>query len=93
MADTVDRAAFSSAADEAARRNDARPPSDEHDGQSIVELVERLGRELGELGVSEARLETARNAPAVQRTARDLAGTLVLVIAALTQRSCSPTWR
>ena len=51
---------------------------------SLTELFEQLGRDLGELGVSEAQLEAARNMPEVRRAARNVAGTLVVVLAALT---------
>jgi len=54
------------------------------DDRSLTELVEQLGRELGELGVFEAQLEAARNMPEVRRAARDVVGTLVVVVAALT---------
>jgi hypothetical protein len=54
------------------------------DGPSLTELFEQLGRQLSELGLSEAQLEAARNMPDVRRTARDIAGALVVVIAALT---------
>jgi len=95
MADTVDRAASSSSADEAedpeSRETEADEPKEHEDeadapegGPSLTELFEQLGRELGELGMSEAQLEAARNMPEVRRVSRDIAGALVVVIAALT---------
>jgi hypothetical protein len=51
---------------------------------SLTELLEQLGRDLGELGVSEAQLEAARNMPEVRRAARDVTGTLIVVVTALT---------
>jgi hypothetical protein len=54
------------------------------DTRSLTELLEQLGRDLTELGMSEAQLEAARNMPDVRRTARDVAGTLVVVVAAVT---------
>jgi hypothetical protein len=54
------------------------------DSPSLTELIEQLGRDLGELGVSEAQLEAARNMPEVRRAARDIVGTVVLALAALT---------
>ena len=95
MADTVDRAASSSSADEAedpeSRETEADEPKEHEDeadapegGPSLTELFEQLGRELGELGMSEAQLEAARNMPEVRRVSRDIAGALIVVIAALT---------
>jgi hypothetical protein len=54
------------------------------DDRSVTELLEQLGRELSELGVAETQLEAARNLPEVRRAARDIAGALVIVVAALT---------
>jgi hypothetical protein len=54
------------------------------DARSVTELLEQLGRDLSELGVSEAQLEAARNMPEVRRASRDIASTLVVVVAALT---------
>jgi hypothetical protein len=54
------------------------------DDRSLTELFEQLGRELSELGVSEAQLEAARNMPEVRRAARDIVGALIVVIAAVT---------
>ncbi len=53
------------------------------DAPSVTEFFEQLGRELSELGLSEAQLEAARNMPEVRRAARDISGVLVLVVAAL----------
>ena len=65
-----------------------KPPDEEAEApdepQSVTELLEQLSRELSELGTSAAQLEAARNMPEVRRTARDVAGVLVLVLAALT---------
>jgi hypothetical protein len=54
------------------------------DDQSLTELVEQLAGDLSELGKSEAQLEAARNMPEVRQSARDVAGALVVVVAALT---------
>jgi hypothetical protein len=54
------------------------------DGPSLTELLEQLGRDLSELGMRETQLEAARNMPEVRRAAHDIAGALVVVIAALT---------
>jgi Putative Actinobacterial Holin-X, holin superfamily III len=54
------------------------------DSRSVTELLEQLRRELSDLGISEAQLEAARNLPEVRRVARELAGALVVVLAALT---------
>ena len=62
----------------------AEAAEDAEAAPSLTELFEQLGRELGELGVSEAQLEAARNLPEVRRAARDVAGTLVVVVAAMT---------
>jgi hypothetical protein len=51
---------------------------------SVPELLEQLGHELGELGASEAQLEAGRNMPEVRRAVRDIAGILVVVLAAVT---------
>lgn len=69
--------------DDEARRaeQEAEEPDDD---RSVPELLEQLGRELSELGRSAAQLEAARNMPEVRRSARDIAGTLVVVLAALT---------
>lgn len=63
------------------REEDGASPED---GRSLTELLEQLGRELSEWGASEARLEAARNMPEVRGAARDIVGTLVVVIGALT---------
>jgi Putative Actinobacterial Holin-X, holin superfamily III len=99
MADTVDTAASLSPADEPEKPPDAASrdePSEPHDAaprdeaeepedaRSLTELLEQLGRDLGDLGKREAELEAARNMPEVRRSARDIAGALVVVVAALT---------
>jgi hypothetical protein len=53
-------------------------------GRSVTELFEQLGRDLSELGMSETQLEAARNLPEVRRAAREIAISLVVVIATLT---------
>jgi hypothetical protein len=63
------------------RKEQAEEPED---SRSVTELLEQLRRELSELGISEAQLEAARNLPEVRRAARDFAGALVVVVAALT---------
>jgi hypothetical protein len=68
--------------DEAERREEGT--EEPEDAGSVTELLEQLGRELSELGKSEAQLEAARNLPEVRRSARDIAGALVVVVAALT---------
>jgi hypothetical protein len=100
MADTVDTAAPLSPADEADKPADAQSAPGEceaegperpeeaaaepQDGRSLTELFEQLGRELSGLGMSEAQLEAARNMPEVRRSARDIVGALVVVLAGLT---------
>jgi Putative Actinobacterial Holin-X, holin superfamily III len=74
-------------ADEADKPQDAAPADEAEtpqDARSVTELLEQLGRELSELGMSEAQLEAARNMPEVRRAARDIVGALVIVVAALT---------
>jgi Putative Actinobacterial Holin-X, holin superfamily III len=97
MADTADTAASPPYADRADEPQDAQSdrPQDEaerreeeaeeaEEARSVMELLEQLGHELSELAKSEAQLEAARNMPEVRRTARDIAGALVVVLAALT---------
>jgi hypothetical protein len=68
--------------DEAGGREEgAEEPEDD---QSLTELLEQLAGELSELGKSEAQLEAARNMPEVRQSAHDIAGALVVVVAALT---------
>jgi hypothetical protein len=79
-------------ADETEVPPDARSAGPESNGEkpepeetgSVTELFEQLGRELAELFASEAQLEAARNLPEVRRSARDIAGALVVVVASLT---------
>jgi multidrug efflux pump subunit AcrB len=54
------------------------------DAPSVTELLEQLGRQLGVLVLSEAQLETSRNAPEVRRAAGAIAGAAVAAIAFLT---------
>ena len=74
-------------ADETEEPQDA-PPADEagepEDARSISELFEQLGRDMSDLGKSEAQLEAARNMPEVRASARDISGALVVAVAALT---------
>jgi hypothetical protein len=64
------------------------PPEEEleetDDTRSVTELLEQLGRDLGVLVLSEAQLETSRNAPEVKRAAAAVAGAVVAAIAFLT---------
>ncbi|HYB25004.1 MAG TPA: phage holin family protein [Solirubrobacteraceae bacterium] len=66
---------------------EAEEPEEEaeepEDARSVTELLEQLSRELSDLVMSEARLEAARNMPEVRRSARDIAGALVVAVAAL----------
>jgi hypothetical protein len=70
------------------RGDEPEGPEDEdeelEDAQPLTELFEQLGRDLTELGKSETQLEAARNLPEVRRSARDLAGALIVVLAGLT---------
>ena len=75
MTETADSAAASAADDEAKDREAAR---------SVTELLEQFGRGLGRLVLREAQLEASRNMPEIRRTARDLVGALVVVLALLT---------
>lgn len=97
MTDTVHTAAAPSPADDAATPQDGGSVDAERseeqqgdeaqepeDNRSLTELLEQLGRDLSALGVSETQLEAARNMPDVRRAARDIAGALIVVIAALT---------
>jgi hypothetical protein len=87
MADTVDPAASLSPADDADEPREAAPaeqPGAPADDRSVTELFEQLGFELSELSMSEGRLEAARNLPEVRRSARDLSGALIVIVAALT---------
>jgi Putative Actinobacterial Holin-X, holin superfamily III len=69
---------------EKAQADDEEESEKSEDGPTLTELVELLGRRLSELGAAEAKLEAARNMPEVRRGARDGAGALVVVLAALT---------
>jgi hypothetical protein len=88
MADTVDPAASLSPADDTEESYGAAPVAEAdqkpEDPRSVTELLEQLGHELTDLSMCEGRLEAARNLPEVRRTARDIAGALILVVAALT---------
>jgi hypothetical protein len=63
---------------------DEEPEAAEEAGPSLTELVEELGHQLTELGVAEAQLQAARNMPGVRQAVRDVAGALVVVVAAIT---------
>ena len=75
MTEKVDSPAFTSPEDQVDEADEA---------SSVTELVEQLGRELGVLALSEAQLETSRNAPAVKRGGVVVAGAAVAAIALLT---------
>jgi hypothetical protein len=75
VTEKVDSPAFTSPEDEIDEADEA---------SSVTELVEQLGRELGVLALSEAQLETSRNAPEVKRGAVAVAGAAVTAIALLT---------
>ena len=57
-------------------------PEDETE-QPVMELLERLARDLGVLVVCEARLAAARHRPELRRTARDVAAAAILAVALL----------
>lgn len=63
------------------RGEEAEAPEE---ARSIPDLLEELSRELSALGKSETQLEAARNMPEVRQSARDIAGALIVVVAALT---------
>jgi hypothetical protein len=67
-------------AEEPGGRKETEEPED---ARSLTELLEQLGRELSDLGMSEAALEAARNMPEVRRAARDGVAALVAVVAGL----------
>jgi hypothetical protein len=75
LTETVDSADLSSPEEEVDEAAEDR---------SVTELLEQLGRELGVLVLSEAQLETSRNAPEVKRAAAAAAGGGVAAIALLT---------
>jgi hypothetical protein len=54
------------------------------EAESLTELLEQLGRELGVLALRESRLEASRNMPEIRRAARDGAGAAVAALALLT---------
>ena len=60
----------------------ASEPEDETE-QPVMELLERLARDLGVLVVCEARLAAARHRPELRRTARDVAAAAILAVALL----------
>jgi hypothetical protein len=75
LTETVDSPAFPSPEEEVEEADEAR---------SVTELLEQLGRDLGVLVLSEAQLETSRNAPEVKRAAAAVAGAVVAAVAFLT---------
>lgn len=75
MAETADDVAASSA--EADEAKDESPPS-------ITELLIQLGRDVSVLAFLESQLSAARHLPEARRTARDITGALVAVLAFLT---------
>jgi Putative Actinobacterial Holin-X, holin superfamily III len=68
----------------AASEQRAAETEEPEEARSLTDLFEELGRELSDLGKSEAQLEAARNMPEVRQSARDIAGALIVVLAALT---------
>jgi hypothetical protein len=72
------------ATEEEPEERDEEPEAAEEAGPSLTELVEELGHQLTELGVAEAQLQAARNMPGVRQAVRDVAGALVVVVAAIT---------
>lgn len=90
MAETTDEVHASSAEAEEAKDEEpkdeepkAEEPKDE-DAPSITELLIQLGRDVSVLVFLESQLAASRNLPEVRRTARDLAGALIVALAALT---------
>jgi hypothetical protein len=68
----------------AAPEQRAEEAEEPEEAPSLTDLLEELGRELSDLGKSEAQLEAARNMPEVRQSAREIAGALIVVLAALT---------
>jgi hypothetical protein len=58
--------------------------TEEDTGQSLMELVEQLGRELSALLYYESRLAVLEHRPEIRRKARDLAGMGLVVLGLLT---------
>jgi hypothetical protein len=63
---------------------DGDEPTEQDESPSVTELVVQLGRDLSVLALCEAQLQASRNMPEVQRAARDLAATLLVVVALAT---------
>ncbi|MBV9416125.1 MAG: hypothetical protein JO363_14175 [Solirubrobacterales bacterium] len=80
MADTADEVHASSTEDEEPKQEEAK----DEEAPSITELLVQLGRDVSVLVFLESQLAASRNLPEVRRMARDLAGTLIVVLAALT---------
>jgi hypothetical protein len=72
MADTVEPVDVSS---------DGNEPAEQDESPSVTELVVQLGRDLSVLALCEAQLQASRNMPEVRRAARDLAASLLVVVA------------
>jgi len=63
----------------------ADPPTEDDDEQeSVTELLEQLGRQMGALTYHEARLAAARHKPELVRAGRDVTFALVAVVSFLT---------
>jgi len=62
----------------------AAPPVEDDEQESVTELLEQLGRQLGALTYHEARLTAARHRPELVRAGRDVTVALVAVIGFLT---------
>src|SRR5262245_34704630 len=61
----------------------AAPPVEDDEQESVTELLEQLGRQMGALTYHEARLAAARHKPELVRAGRDVTLALVAVIAFL----------
>ena len=85
MAETTDEVHASSGEAEEAKDEEAKDEeAKDEEAPSITELLIQLGRDVSVLVFLESQLAASRNLPEVRRTARDLAGTLIVVLAALT---------
>jgi hypothetical protein len=80
VADTADEVHASSTEDEEPKEEEAK----DEEAPSITELLVQLGRDVSVLLFLESQLAASRNLPEVRRMTRDLAGTLIVVLAALT---------
>jgi hypothetical protein len=85
VAETADEVTASSVEDEEARDEEAKDEeATDEEAPSITELLIQFGRDASVLIFLESELAAARNLPEVRRTARDLAGVLIVVLAFLT---------